>query len=234
MKDLIEKFCPLYHFDSRETHYTLDFNAYLKNITRINSVNVYVREIDQETLWIYYICFYLYDPGTKCCLPFNCYCTDFRFSEHEYDFEMVIIEVKNKESISRVCFCPHGLEENYWISGRMENSSDNKSKNDDKTENDDLYRILDRRDRCRIHVYVSRHKHASYPLPGIIWRYMGFANDYNNNDHEENPHRLKPYVLTNESIESDIFKSKKKCLSFDYNTVPTLTLGQVKYHMFFG
>lgn len=216
MQNIIEKFAPIYHFDSFETHYPLDLNSFIENKLDFNTVNGYVRHIDENTMWIYYICFYLKDGGTKCCLPFNCYCTNVTFSEHEYDYEIVIIEVKNG-TVCRACFCPHGLSENYWIDGTDSESGFNE--------------LLDKRDSNRIHVYVSRQKHASYPVSGIVWRYFGFANDYNDN---RLALMLKPRLLTNAAIDSQLFSAKKKCLSYDYNTVQTITISRAKYHMMFG
>jgi hypothetical protein len=58
---------------------------------------------------IYYIRFYTFDSGMKVCAPFNCFSK--KFSSHEFDFEIVILEINKKsEMICRVCFCSHGLD----------------------------------------------------------------------------------------------------------------------------
>lgn len=210
---LIEKYNPIFHFDYYEDYFPIDFNSYQEYDKLINNcVNAYIKRIDYNTIWIYYICFYLQDGGTKCCLPFNCYCTDTYFSKHEYDYEIVIIEVKN-DSINRVCFCPHGLEENFWIC------------------NEDTPSILDPYNKNKVHVYVSRSKHASYPIDGVIWRHFGFANDIIDSPRVV---YLFPLLLTESSINSQLFSSKKKCLSYDYNQVPEIELSKVRFQNFFG
>lgn len=210
---LIEKYNPIFHFDCQEDYFPIDLNSYQEYGKLLNNcVNTYTRRIDYNTVWIYYICFYLQDSGTKCCLPYNCYCTDIYFSTHEYDYEIVIIEVKNDE-INRVCYCPHGLSENFWIP------------------NKDIHHIIDKNNKNKVHVYISRSKHASYPIDGTIWRHMGFANDIIISPRTIH---LLPLSLTESSIGSELFKSKQKCLSYDYNLVPEVDFEKVKYRMIFG
>lgn len=214
--DLIEKFSPIYHFDSQEEYFPIDLNSFNNGRLNKNIVNVYLRElkeISNDLIWIYYICFYTFDSGIKVCTPFNCFSKN-KVSSHEFDFEIVILEINKKsEKICRVCFCPHGLDENFWIA------------------ENDLELILDKNNSDKIHIFVSRGKHASYPVKGIIWRHFGFANDYNNDDRIL---LLKPIILTSNTINSQIFETKKKCLSFDYNTIPVIPYHSVKKRKFFG
>ncbi len=200
--DLVQKFLPIYHFDSAEKFFPVDFNEYIKNAEKTDltyAVNTYVREMEGRT-WIYYWCFYTYDSGMYIC----------HFDSHKIDFELCIVEIKN-DKVNRVCFCPHGSEEHFWIAGNDINNITDKNNN-------------------RIHIYASNGKHASYPLPGRILRYYGFANDTNND--KKIMDNLTPIPLNAVSMQNPIFGGKTNDLTYDYDQVKTISLDKVKTRMF--
>ncbi len=168
---LINKFCPIFHFDSRESHFPIDMNTYQRGVYSMkNCVNVYLRD-QGDHYWIYYYTFYEYDAGMCCC----------HFDAHELDIELIILEVNVlTETLNRVCFCPHSSKEHFWLS------------------KDDTQKLIGLYDH-RIHVYASKWKHACYPVAGRIWRYFGFANDKNNNAIVRNPRPIFLTIHTIES-----------------------------------
>ena len=77
---------------------------------------------------------------------------------HKYDMEQLTVEVSNGGTVLGVCYQPHGIKEHYWL------RSDS-----------DLKTVL--RGNAQAKAYVSKGKHAVYPIEGRIWRYGGVAND---------------------------------------------------------
>ena len=132
----------------------------------------------------------------------------FHIDSHPNDYELVIVEVKGFD-VTRICFTPHGRTENFWLS------------------EEDTQKIL--KD-GKLNIYCSRGKHATYPLKGTIFRYFCFANDTNNHQIECIPRLV---TLTESTINSPLFAYKKDTLTWDYNTVPTISLWYVRFHMLF-
>lgn len=196
---MIDKFCPIYYFDKNEKYLPIDFNKYVNNNTIDNNiVNCYIKNYN-NLIYIYYWSFYLYDTGK----------TIFKINSHKYDIELVILEIKD-DKINRVCFCPHGQTEHFWLS-----IEDTKS----ITENN------------KIKVYVSNGKHASYPIPGTIWRYYGFANDVNNSKY---PIYIKPVLLTDNSINSELFKYKRSFIEKNIDIdIPCIALKKIRKRYLF-
>lgn len=222
VSDLARRFCPRYFFDSRETHFPVDFNAYVYAYPDTDTgplirdvVHVYERHLIDGTTWIYYMCFYTYDNGACCC----------HIDAHELDFEYVIVEVKY-DRIVRVCFCPHGTAENFWLSERdtAALARDHTSGRVDESGVEvDADAIED-----HIHVYVSKWKHAHYPISGLVWRYFGMANDTCD---VRTRIDLRPVPLDDTSIDSVLFASQKKKLTYDYNAIHTVPIEDVRTRM---
>ena len=105
--------------------------------------------INNNKTYLYYYVVYEQDGGKQ----ILCYSID----SHPMDIEGVIIELDETNAISGICYQPHGSKEHFWIRNKA-----------------DITKICTNN---RPNVYMSVSKHASYPLPGKIWRIYGFGND---------------------------------------------------------
>lgn len=209
--DLIEKFAPIYHYDSDEQYFPIDYNSFAQGKYMKHVVNVHLRHINSDTIWIYYICFYTH-KDIKTGIKNNCFsncCLSTKSNLHcENQFEIVILEIDNSNEIyqkmKRVCFCPHNKEEYFWIGEK------------------DLSSIQDKNNSDKIHVYVSKGKHAAYPLRGVIWRNLGFENDCNNDDIIL---LLRPILLILENLDSMV---KEHILKFNFAEIPEVPLESIR------
>jgi len=190
------------YFDSKERFFPIDLNQRLRNYISNTTINSYTRVIDKNTTWVYYFMYYLFDDGLGSC----------HVDSHVDDLELVIVEIKNDSTISRICFTPHSQKEHFWL-----NEADSQT-------------CLEKTNYgFAINIYCSLGKHATYPIGGKIHRDLGFANDTN-----DAKNKIVPRIceLTPETINHPYFAGKKPLLSgeLDY---PVVELKKVKYHMFF-
>eukprot|EP00904_Undaria_pinnatifida_P003240 jgi/Undpi1/12917/HiC_scaffold_7.g02583.m1 len=109
--------------------------------------------------WLIYINYYVDDGGLQVC---GCACTCCTTGDHPYDLEVVVVEVDPNSKVSGVFYAPHSGHEHFWI-----------------RDHDDIDEIMggEGGDGYRPEVFISRGKHANYPVSGKIARIFGFAND---------------------------------------------------------
>jgi len=188
------------HFDSKERFFPIDLNQRLQNNLSDNCINAFTRIIDKNTTWVYYFMYYLFDDGLGKC----------HVDSHVDDLELVVVEIKNND-VSRICFTPHGQEEHFWLNEQDSQTCIEKT----------CYGV-------NLNIYCSLGKHATYPIGGRIFRYLGFANDTN-----DSKKTLVPRIceLTLQTINHPFFAGKKPLLgsNLDY---PTIKLKMVRYHLF--
>jgi hypothetical protein len=147
---------------------------------------------------IYFLAFYLYDTGLY----------SQNWDSHFLDFEYVVYKYENQE-LDSVCFCPHAFDSHFCLS------------------NEDTQTLL-KIGTNHINVYPSRGKHASYPIYGIIWRYIGFANDINFPMTEHKNLRFVP--LNNQSLYS--FHISSSLQRMNLKDIPIIPLNMIRYYKY--
>lgn len=191
------------YFDSKERFFPIDLNQRLQNqLSTTTCINSYTRVMDKNTIWVYYFMYYLMDDGLGIA----------HVDSHIDDLELVVVEIKNNSTISRICFTPHSQKEHFWL-----NEADSQSC------------LTKTNYGFAINIYCSKGKHATYPIMGKIFRDLGFANETNDGKNKIVPHVNE---LTITTINHPYFAGKKSLLSgkLDY---PVVELKKVRYHMFF-
>jgi hypothetical protein len=149
---LLETHCPLFFRDRHETISLISMSEYVASgsVVPDDSIVGTVVYISPFQKHLHYFMFYDSDGGMPCCGR--------AIGSHKYDLEHMIVEITHN-TLTGVCYMPHGTAEWYWIRGQS-----------------DLQKITN--GGLRPIVYSSRGKHASYPVSGTIYRYLGFANDH--------------------------------------------------------
>jgi len=190
------------YFDSKERFFPIDLNQRLRSYISNTTINSYTRVMDENTTWVYYFMYYLFDDGLGKC----------HVDSHVDDLELVVVEIKNNSTISRICFTPHSQKEHFWLNEQDSQTCLEKTN----------YGFA-------INIYCSLGKHATYPIGGKIYRDLGFANDTN-----DGKNKIVPLIceLTPETINHPYFAGKKPLLSGELH-YPVVELKKVKYHMFF-
>lgn len=193
------------NFDNRERYFPRDLNTFSpststppENAPETLIINYHRRSLENGLTWLYYILFYVQDDGLG----------SFHLDAHPWDWEVVVAEMDDTDTLLRLCYTPHGSKEHFWL-----------SKEDTQT--------LLKKTGGTIPIYCSRGKHATYPMGGTIWRYGGFANDTNNSRIVYN----HP-TLVELSVDSPYFAPKKGFLSNPLN-YPTIPLHKVRTRLLF-
>lgn len=205
MSLLLQKHCPLYYTDASEKTKMINLNVYVKEGVKNQDSTVtglVTTQPDGRTL-LHYFAFYPRDDGLQL---FGCFSVD----AHAYDLERVTVELNALQAVTGVCYFPHGEKEHFWIRGHA-----------------DLEKILVQ---GRTRVYCSRGKHASYPICGTIWRYLGFANDHINPVFASvNVVEVNQEVLDHPRIDG-VFRNIPLCLG-EIDSLPTIALSRVRFHL---
>jgi hypothetical protein len=149
---LLQKHCPLYSTDYRENIFPISLEKYVetKQCVADNSVVAHLVEKPNDLKHLHYFLYFAADGGMEF--------FDIAFDGHQYDIEHMVVEVNGNDTVTGVLYQPHGSKEHFWI-------------RDPK----DLTKILS--GGTQPIVYVSRGKHACYPLSDTIFRYFGVASD---------------------------------------------------------
>lgn len=202
--DLLEQYKPNFFFDFYEQSYPIDYNTYLHEGDIVKAViNGHV-QYKNNKIYLHYWSFYLQDNGMKCCFK--------TWDAHKYDLEGVIIELTHY-TISGICFTHHGSSEFYWIRHK-----------------EDLKELMKT---GTLQVYVSRGKHSSYPIEGMIYRYFGFANDICRHPIQL-LYTLVPYdYIALQTTSFDQFVGPAIKLNANYDNIPEIRLSQARTHMLF-
>ena len=147
---LLQKFLPIFHCDKSEKYLSVNANIFFETnkIIYDNTVVGFVLE-KNSSKYLYYYMVYTQDGGKQ----ILCY----NIGGHLLDIEGIIVEVDEYDNMTGLCYQPHGAKEHFWIK-------------DPK----DLRKICINNN---ARVYMSKSKHASYPISGTIYRIYGFGND---------------------------------------------------------
>lgn len=205
---LLEKHCPQYFFDYRETCLPCSLNEYVTNKQFVCNGTVIgqVQSTNRKTLLLHYFLFFEKDLGMKLCFKV--------VDAHKYDMEQVTVEVNQGGTVLGVCYQPHGIKEHYWLRGER-----------------DLKTVLHHNAQPR--VYVSKDKHAIYPLQGRIWRYCGAANDICKQPKRQMIRVEQPcFLVTKEDYIDSIFRSiNRRMHHVSADPRPCVPLSTVKTRM---
>jgi hypothetical protein len=147
---ILQKFEPKYFFDGEEKYLPANYSEFVTaGKAKYDSTVVgNVTYVNGKTR-LHYFLYYTEDGGLEY--------FEISIGNHVYDIEHLIIEIDPKSStIIGILFRPHGSSEHFWIRNP-----------------EDIKQIGEQHPK----VYVSRGKHAQYPISGTVFRYMGGAND---------------------------------------------------------
>lgn len=156
--DLLNEFKPIFYCDKNEPIKVCNAESYFKNgiVEHDNTINGHVKEIN-EKIYLYYYLSYNMDAGMEICLKI--------VDSHKNDIECVIIELNIEKEIMGICYLPHSSSEHFWIRNK-----------------EDLNKLFNKK---KTKVYISKGKHAMYPIP-TVYRYLMFGTDYCKNPQECN------------------------------------------------
>lgn len=206
---LAQTFCPVLYFDSRERYFPIDWNQWslTKTASKTPTLNAYVRVLSPSVTWVYFFLYYLHDDGLG----------TFHIDSHAIDVEMVVLEINTltaggSPKLNRVSYHPHGTAEHFWLNPQ------------------DTANLVASNTERRVPVYCSRGKHATYPIKGTIWRYMGFANDTNDTVIKVTNGAQSLTLLTDVTLASSSFAPKKWVLTSKL-PYPTVPLDTVRYRL---
>ena len=206
---IAEEYKPYLYLDRGELQMPVDFRdvIFKRNIVVPDSTITSVTQPHPsgKGVRIFYFMLFLRDDGVKV--------MRWTVDDHDWDIEMIIIDIDEKGIVSGVCYTPHGQENNFWIKHR-----------------DDLGRILAEGKHPR--VFISKGKHATMPVP-LMRRWGGVANDVCRPPRTkldlpivECPDSLwRPYTYRLGSVE---LSSIRQRVNFNYNKAPAIRLADVK------
>lgn len=144
-----DTYCPWYYFDKDEQERPIAFSSSLDQPRQPVYAEFFPSALTPGAFIIAYYMVFRRDNGTAL----------LGLDAHDGDYESVLVEISSAGALLGVCYRPHGEEEHFWI-----------------RDHDDVMRITDN-GRHGPAVYVSRGKHASYPVSGKIWRLFGIGTD---------------------------------------------------------
>lgn len=198
---LLEKFLPIFHCDKSEKYLSVNGNIFFET-NRIMYDNTVVGHVVEKNnnKYLYYYMIYTHDGGKQ----ILCY----SIGGHLLDIECVIVELDEYDKMTGLCYQPHGTKEHFWIKDL-----------------DDLNKIC-KEDRAM--VYMSKSKHASYPIPGKIYRIYGFGND-NCNPKELSYTVIQMSEYLQNTLNYGAMSGFPNRLNQDLTTIPTIRLKQIKY-----
>jgi hypothetical protein len=205
---LLDRHRPEYHFDRREKHMPVDLRAYVRDGSTVHSKRVSgIVTRDTSSIRLHYFTFYVEDGG----LPFLCG----SLGAHRYDVEHLIVELDSGgRVVVGVVYMPHGSREHFWIRNAY-----------------DLDTILVDR-RTRPTVFVSRGKHAQYPIRGAVMRYFGLLND----TCDPAPKELYFVDAADAALAATtiggVYRGLRARTSMDLTKIPTIRLRDVRKNMF--
>ncbi len=203
---LLNDFRPIFFTHKNEKIKCLNGIELLENnnIVYDNTILGHIKYIGNKK-YLYYYAVYIKDGGKKIlCLSID---------SHPLDIEGVVIELDIDNKITGVLYQPHSKREHFWIRN-----------------SEDLQKICDNN---RVKIYVSKDKHASYPVGGVIYRYYNFANDVCGNvQNIYDVVRLNDYLLNKHNFEKfNNFVGFPKRLEDDLMDRPIIRLKDVKYKL---
>ncbi|CAM9291755.1 unnamed protein product [Pylaiella littoralis] len=201
--ELLLKHFPRYFYDEKEIYYPIDLNKYIVDNSTVDGVNgVATRSKDRENTWLIYMSYYRFDGGVPQLGGTG---------SHEHDLETVIVEIANTDqSVRGVFYGPHSSHEHMWI-----------------RDQNDLNEILNNGGRPR--VFVSRSKHASYPIRGKVYRLVGFGTDECiNPTKRDRPLFILSQHSKNVELIDGTFAGPKKRITRDWSVAPLTRLSKVR------
>ncbi|KAG5187452.1 hypothetical protein JKP88DRAFT_161772 [Tribonema minus] len=150
---LLVKHMPVYYTACNESEEPVNLTTYMRSALceKDKTVSGVCQLLPTAGALLHYFLFFMRDTGMSI-FGIN------GVGGHDYDIEQVVIELGADANVKAVFYTPHSASEHFCISDEA-----------------DLNIILV--DGVRPRVYVSQGKHAQYPVPGTVRRYLGLAND---------------------------------------------------------